>query len=424
MIKRLKSSEFVTSVATLVSGTVIAQIITYSLTPIVTRLYTEEDWSYQSLYLRIISFIGVIATIRMELAFSLPNRMEHAFSLYRISMRTLGVVVGITILFALAVFIFPFENEAYNQICYLLPLGVLGLSLNGQGSNWALRHKRFKKISLSKMTQSVGNSVLSIGMSGLGFLGMIVAYVISIFLSNIFFLKDFKIAKGHMKLFKMKGRDFAVFKEYKDFPRINLPHALMDFTKELFIAFYLISNFESGILGLYDLSYRMLRLPIAIIGSSIGQVFFKKAVDLRHENKPIYPLLLKTIRTLLILSIVPFTVLLFFGDHIFGFVFGAHWSEAGFYAQIMSPWLMISFLLSPVSQVPVIINQQRGFFILGILGVVLMVFSMTLGSFIPGLDFTDTLIIVSSVQFVFLSYVMIWLLRVVRKFDYHEKTLL
>ena len=83
MLKRF-NSDFIKSIVTLVTGTMIAQVVTYLLSPVLTRVYTPEDMSYLSLYSRIVAFFAVVATARFELAFPLPKRDEHAFSLYRL----------------------------------------------------------------------------------------------------------------------------------------------------------------------------------------------------------------------------------------------------------------------------------------------------------------------------------------------------
>jgi teichuronic acid exporter len=421
MIKKLRESDFIRSVATLASGTILAQLLTYALTPIITRLYTDDEMSYQSVFTRLILFISIIATARYELAFMLPKREEHAYSLYRVSMRVLWIVFGITCIGTSVFWFQPLKDQTMNFVLLLVPLGVLASSLTNQGMNWAVRLKDFKGISFSKITQSLSNSTLSIALSPLGVFGVIGAYIVSLFAGITFFWKDFNRAKLKMKTYQLKGRDFVIAKHYADFPRINLPHALIDVTKELFIAFYMVYAFEKGVLGLYDLSFRMLKLPISIIGSSIGQVFLKKAVDTKNDGLPIFPLLRKTMLSLLLISIVPFTALIFYGEELFGFVFGENWSRAGYFAQIMGPWLMVNFLISPVSQVPLILNQQRGFFVLGILSTVLMVVTLTIGEWLPSwnLSFEQILKIVSATQFVFLTFVIFWLLRLAKKNDAH-----
>ncbi len=67
MIHRLKpKSEFSRNVLTLITGTSIAQAIPIAISPILTRLYTPEDFGVLALYIAIFSIISVIATLRYE----------------------------------------------------------------------------------------------------------------------------------------------------------------------------------------------------------------------------------------------------------------------------------------------------------------------------------------------------------------------
>ena len=419
MIKRIKQSEFIGSVATLASGTVIGHLAAILFSPIITRLYSAEEMSYQSVFTRIVLFLSVVATARFEFAFTLPKRMEHAYSLFRVSIKSLLFVLAMTVLVVLLLQFYPFEDRHINQLLLLVPLGVLVASFYSQLSNWALRLKDFKHIGRSKILMSIAFGLVAILLYPFGYFGIITAYICSFVAASLLFLRNFKSAKNNMKAYQLKGRDYAIAKNYLDFPRINLPHALIDLSKELFIAFYMIMTFEKEVLGLYDLSFRMLRVPIAVIGASIGQVFLKKAVDLRNDGKAIFPLLKKTMLLLFLVSIIPFSIIMFFGTDIFSLVFGKEWREAGYYTQIMTPWPMVNFLISPVSQVPIILNKQRGFFILGITSTLLMIVTMTIGDIFPAwhLQFVQVLKVVSFTQFLFLSFVIIWLLSLAKKQD-------
>lgn len=417
MIKKLKSSEFVTSVATLVSGTIIAQAITYSLSPIISRLYTSEEMSYQSLFLRIVTFISILATARLELAFNLPKRNEHAFSLVRVSLKLLFITSIITLIGSLLMLLVPLADGNMYAVYLAVPFGVFVVSTFNQGNNLALREREFKRISIAKMVQSLGNSIGSIAFYGFGYLGAIIAYVVSLLLGSFIFVKQFDHARKHMRTFKLKGRDFAIAKAYSEFPRINLPHALVDVTKELVIAFYMIKTFEKEVLGLYDLSFRMLRIPVVMLGASIGQVFYKKAIDMKNENQSFYPLLIKTIRTLFLLSILPFGALMLFGEELFGFVFGENWAKAGYYSQIMAPWLLMNFLSSPVSMVPTILKKQQIFFYFGIASALLLIFSVAINSFFPSINwgFEQILWLVSASQFALHAVMLVWLIYITKK---------
>ena len=56
---------------------------------------------------------------------------------------------------------------------------------------------------------------------------------------------------------------------------------------------------------------------------------------------------------------LPFLVLVIIGDSFFSLVFGANWTEAGIYAQILSFKIFISFIINPVLSLPTILEKQE-----------------------------------------------------------------
>jgi O-antigen/teichoic acid export membrane protein len=123
------------------------------------------------------------------------------------------------------------------------------------------------------------------------------------------------------------------------------------------------------------------------------------------------------------LSIIPFGLVILFGPEMFALVFGEHWREAGVYSQIMAPWLMVNFLTSPVSQVPLILNKQRGFFFMGLASTLLMIGSMTIGYWWPQRNWNliEILTLVSITQSILLIIVIIWMLRLAKKHDFKHQ---
>jgi len=418
MLRRLKT-DFVSSVLILVSGTVLAQLISYLLSPVISRLYAPEDMTYLSLFSRIVSFLAVIATARFELAFPLPKREEHAYSLYRLSLRITFVTTVLSLFVVTGLLTVRWSDPNMYFLLAMIPFGILFLALYNQGMTWAIRIKNFKSISVSKVFSSSLNSVSTVvfGIFPFGFRGLIIGYLLGNAFSVIPYLKSFFKVRSENRSFLLKGRSFAIAKYYADFPMINLPHVLIDFSKELFIAFYLVYSFEMEVLGLYDFSYRMLKLPIGLIGISIGQVFYNKAADKIKEGKSIYPLVRQTLLSLVGLSILPFAILFLWGDEIFAFVFGEPWRRAGEFSQIMAPWLMVNFIISPLSQVPTILKKQGTFFAISLVGTISLILCLTIPNLFPdwNLNFEEVLIFVSISQFLYLTFLIFWIVWMTRK---------
>ena len=58
-------------VSLLVGGTAGAQVLTVLAAPLLTRLYSSEDFGFLSVYTSLLALIGVISSLRYELAIPL-----------------------------------------------------------------------------------------------------------------------------------------------------------------------------------------------------------------------------------------------------------------------------------------------------------------------------------------------------------------
>ncbi|TNF47101.1 MAG: lipopolysaccharide biosynthesis protein [Bacteroidetes bacterium] len=373
---KIKNNEFLKSVMVLTSGTVIAQIISYLITPLLTRIYSTEEMGDLGVYMRAAGFISALATARYELSLPLPKNDSHSFILYRLSLRIAGYIllacgaIGVIYLF--------FRPFTWYEVLFVLITLVssLFMVLINLGTNWSIRMKQFNKISFSKVSNSFSSNLLRwlFGYLGWGSLGLLIATLIGFFLSSLSFVKElFQLSKSHGNVSKKKM--YVLSKEYRQFPIVSLPHALIDLGRDLLVATLIIAFFSKDIFGSFNHSYTILRLPLMVIGASIGQVFFNRCSTMINEGKEIYPLLKKTMLMLFGLSIIPFGMIFFLGEPLFAFVFGSNWAESGYFSEIMAVWLMFNFINSPVSSIPMILNRQKEFFIMGLVNTFIQIFA-------------------------------------------------
>lgn len=113
--------------------------------------------------------------------------MEHAYSLFRVSIKSLLFVLAMTVLVVLLLQFYPFEDRHINQLLLLVPLGVLVASFYSQLSNWALRLKDFKHIGRSKILMSIAFGLVAILLYPFGYFGIITAYICSFVAASLLF---------------------------------------------------------------------------------------------------------------------------------------------------------------------------------------------------------------------------------------------
>lgn len=398
------------------TGTVIAQVFSVLISPILTRIYTPEEMGDLNIYLRAVGFLSAVATARYELSLPLPKKEEHAYLLYRLSIRiSIYVLLGSCFLFFVYFLFTKFDIKTVNLAVFTLISSVFLVLIN-LGTNWAIRKKQFKKISTSRMLNSISSNLLRwlFGVMGMGSFGLLIASLVGYVLSSLTFFKEwFKIDKAN-RSFRSDGKTKVLMNTYREFPAINLPHVMVDLGKDLLLAFFMVFFFSKDVFGWYSHSYAILQMPISIIGISIGQVFFNRAAEIVNNGGSTLGLLKKTIGVLFAISIIPFTVLFFFGTPMFSFVFGKEWAQAGHFSEIMSIWFFMNFLNSVISTLPTILHRQKQFFYLGILSAAIQLFCFgALPILIGHTDqyFIQILWIVSIAQSVFFCFVLLVMFR-------------
>lgn len=417
ILSKLKG-DFAKSVMTLVTGTVLSQLIVFALSPIISRIYTPEETAYFSIYMRIVLFVSTIATARFESALALPKRIEHAFSLYRLLIQLILITFFLSILVVVIMALFWSKESSTTFILLMVPLGFAPLCLMNIGNNWGVRNGDFKEISRVRMLNSLtmNSSNILFGMFGLGYKGLIFGYILGVALPASWFTRKYHLLKLKFKDFSTKKRKKIIGKTYIEFPKVNLPHAIMDISREMLIVFFILLYYDKTTLGSYDFSFKMLKLPLTVLGSAIGQVYFQKIAAKKNSGESIYEITLLTMRNLFLISIIPFSILYFFGENLFSFVFGIEWSLAGKYSEIMAPWLMINLIVSPVSQLPVVLGKLKSFFWIGVTGSLLLIGLFILPYLDTNLGFESLLYSISYTQTIFLVFVFFWFVRLSKKY--------
>jgi len=410
MLNKLKlKSEFSRNVLTLMTGTTIAQAIPIVISPILTRIYTPEDFGVFALYMSLVAFISIIITARYEMAIVLPKNDEDAINILALSFLIMIVIIILTtfiIIFFKDNILNLFNAQSVGNLLYLVPISLFLAGLNQIFNYWSNRKEYFKNISSAQIFQSIGIGITQptfgyFAIYGGLIFGNMIGRAISSFVYVDKFLKNdkdliFKIDKNIM---------IKNMKKHKDFPLVNSLHAFSDIIRTSGSIMLISSFFGSSILGFYTLSLRVLQVPVSIIGSALGQVLYQKFTAIHNNNEPLYPYVKKVIIGLFIVSLPLFTILYFIAPQLFAFLFGEKWRVAGEYSQILVPYLFMNFLVSPISSIPVILEKQKEIFYISLFGNILFLIAIVIFN---RYDFLITLAIISISQFIFYSYVIYW----------------
>ena len=163
----LPKNLFVRNVFVLTIGSMGSQATIVVVSPILTRLFTPEDFGILSVYGTVLALIGVISTLRYHLAIPLAKKNEDAYGLVALCLMSTSLIAVITFFgvwfyrYDVAKF---FSNEAIADYFWILPCGVAALGLYQTLNYWLIRSQNFTKISASKLVRAVSTVVVQTSM--------------------------------------------------------------------------------------------------------------------------------------------------------------------------------------------------------------------------------------------------------------------
>lgn len=371
-------SDFSRSVLTLISGKVIAQAIPIVTAPILTRIYAPESLGIFGLYMATVALVSVGATGSYEHAIVIANKDEEAVNVVLLTV-LITIGVSLVVLFGGVFFnetIVGFlDSPEISFWLYFVPLGVISVSIFQILTFWALRKEHYGRIANTNVARTLINSALNLGLgfAGVGVSGLIIGQLVGqVVAAAMLGWWLWQEDKGKSEYISWERIGEQAWK-YRDFPKYNLFHAFLDGFRENGLVFLLTYFFNANVLGFYVLSLRVLRTPLNIIGSSIAQVFYQNIAQARNAGQDLWPHLKRMLLRLTLISLPVFLGLAALGPEVFAFVFGDQWRMAGEYSQILSPWLALNFISSPISVIPMVLMKQKSFLFVG-LGYNLLVF--------------------------------------------------
>lgn len=360
MLKALRAvkngkNDFLRNVLTLMTGTTLAQAIPIAAMPLLTRLYTPEDFGVLALYMSLAGMISVIITARYEVAVMLPERDEDAASLVTLSV-CIASAISLVLLVVVSLFNEDIQallnNKAIGPWLYLLPITVFVTGMWQALNYWNNRSKKFKRLAVSRVTQGGGMTLAQFALTGLSTGGLLLGYLVGqvgglmVFLTRTW--REDRAVLSRVSLATMLENA----RRYSKFPKYSTFGALLDNAAVQMPVLMLSKFYDTHIVGVFSLTFRALNLPMSLIATSFSQVLFQRFVVLQRENPArLAPFVLKLFFGLLGLMVPLVAFVWVVGPDLFALVFGETWRQAGEYATVLIFAVAIRFAVSPLSTV-------------------------------------------------------------------------
>ena len=362
--KAAEKDSFIFNTIIVMGGASFGALITIVATTILTRYFTPAVFGTFTIFSSIVSMVSIIACMRYEFAIVLPKSDDDAINIF---------ASCLLIAFLLSILLIPIFWFFQSQIIYLFKLPSLGLYIliipfmvfiNGVFTTiyyWNTRKKNFKRLAGARITNSGVTSGFQLGSAFLGFVtagGLIFGTVLGTFVSTV--VLSLQMWRADKIILKSSIRWKSMvhgLKRYSNFPIYDTFSAFLNNLAWQLPVFMLAWFFSPTIVGFYSLGLMVLFFPINLIGGSISQNFFQKAVESKSQGT-LGRLVEQVFEILVIVGLYPILLLSLVGASVFIVIFGPDWSEAGVYLQILSIWAFVWFVSSPLSGVFGVLEKQ------------------------------------------------------------------
>lgn len=352
IISRLSTTNSALSQVSFVAGgTVVAQILGVLVLPIVSRIYSPADFGVMAVYSSVIAILSELSGFRYYLAIPLPKQKRYAHALVLLSFTLQIIIVSI-----LTIIIFLLGDQILHRFSldvlipykYLLPVGLFIIGIYNVISQWAIRESLFAAIGKTKITQVLFGIITKIllGIIGMKPIGLLIGTIIG---------QGGGITTLSWEIFKKNGIPkfnrsnlFRVLYRYRKFPMYSSLFGILNTLGVNMPQFFLSSFFSIQVTGLYSMAIALLQVPSVFIGQGLAQVFLQRASGAKHSGN-LKQLVLKFYVILFKLGFFPIIFISLFAPTIFSVILGERWMDAGKYALLLSPWIAVAFVFSPIS---------------------------------------------------------------------------
>jgi O-antigen/teichoic acid export membrane protein len=385
-LKTYLASDFVKNSIIMINSAVIVQVIAVIFSLVLTRIYQPNDFGTFGILMALVGLVSIFSTFGYSNAILIAGENE----LKTLKIFCLKSVIIVSIFSLLMLFFWHselfafFYLENYHYFVYVIPILVMFNGIITVYNSLLIRYNYFAILSKNRILSALLSGFVSIGLGLLyhSAYGLIISYMITQIISSIFLFLAFN--RRHVNLDKFYSQSaplVQILLGHKQFLKFGLPTAMINnFLNQLPI--FALSRFAFQpytSVGHYNMTNRILGLPVALISTSIGDSFKQRALldyTTLGNCRDIY---IRTFRILFFLSIIPFSLIIFFGPDIFDFIFGLQWRESGEYARILGPMFLLRFLVSPLSSVFIVAQKQDYDFYLHILFIIMGFFSFFIG---------------------------------------------
>ena len=362
-----KSSRFQKNFVKVARANFAAQLFPFLATPILTRLYSPDDFGLVVLFFSCLSFLLIFATWRVE--WSIPNAKseQDKDGLVFIGLVFLATTCSILLL------LLPLNSqdllqetrlEGFSPNLFILICALFGAGVAQIITGVNIRNADMSPVSLATVVRAVLTISFSIifGISKSLIVGLVFANIIGIWMETVVLVQ-----KSEIHLFSTKKMSFkeltTVWNKYRKECSLSVAVAAVNYGFIALLPLSLVAIYSVKEVGYYAIATKIAVAPTRLISQAVSQSFWAESSQLiKQDPSSLKATYKKTLLNLSLLSIFPIIVCVC-GPLYMGTIFGhKDWSDAGMIVFAMTPQVVGTLIFGSTNHLTVYSKQQYQLF--------------------------------------------------------------
>lgn len=365
---KLLNNTFIKNGLTLSGGVALAQVVPFLFYPLLSRLFTAEEFGLLATLTSITGLLSVLGSGKYENGILVADTKKEAADLAVLSIvLTIGVML---VSWVLMQFVLRAPLEVWlhepqlGRWLFVCPLSAFFVVVFGVYNEWCVREKYFKVLSINKIVNSTA-IVLSKALLGIVRIvpqGLVVGDLIGRGISAAGCVVRAWVRDGST-FRKVKWNDIKTAAvKHKDYPLYTMPGQFLNTIGQAISVLAIGFFFSQSDVGYYSMAELIFAVPITIVGTAVRDVYRQRANEEFKQQGNCIKSYDKVMLWMVVISVAALLVFVWFLPWLMGIFLGEQWRVSGVYAQWMAPMMVLSFIAGGTSGIFIVADKLKAFF--------------------------------------------------------------
>lgn len=345
----------------MLSGNVLAQVISLAAYFALTRIFSAEDYGLYSIFYSYIEVLIILSTCKYELAIVAADTDSEAQAMARFTLRLNAIVSTVLLTVVLALWLagaLPGNFAQLGWMVLLIPPMVFFCGTSRVYSFLFNRGHHYSTMALSETVNAAAGAIIKIGLGLLGVLqaGMPVGTVAGRAVGNLVY----RLKKSEVGSWKSeKSALLAVARKHVNFPRYVATKDFINSFSSNLPFLWLALYFDRADVGLFALALTFTFRPVNILNVAFEQVLYARTAEGVREGRSVSGMIGRFLLILNVVALPLFVLAWFVAEPVFAFCFGGRWAGCGVYVQALLPWVYLMLSSTSLMFISNVFSTQK-----------------------------------------------------------------